>query len=537
MEQARGISLADRRVVRVLVSPWWYWVALGYLAVSWLRPALVERSSPLSRVCEVVVLLVCVLRFLVPAARLPGSTLARGWATLAVQWLALAVFRGAGYSMSGVSGWSSALLALAVFAPSLVFLAASFAVLPFAYRQRGSVVLDWLAVSAGLTIAITVVLRLVAPATTLLDGLFIGGDLSTLYALVLIRRQQPARWSQLFSALSLGIAAIALADAIWVLARSQPSIIGNTGAVYAVAWLVFSRAALVLPAASPAPDLRRLQVEAPLYHLLPYVLLVAGVIMALALDETAVAGVLLALLLVRIGVEISESQALGRRLDSARAEAEALRELIRSSLHDLRSPLDGAVGVLAILEDQPESPHRARLLTLLHAQIDDISDQMIDLLDAARAAGPPSIQIQPIDLAPIVQAEIERARRIAGYRGQELTIEASLPDEPLRALGSARQIGRVLANLLKNAVEHGGPHVTVGLERDADTVRLIVSDDGPGYPAALVAGAWAAGWSTRADGFGLGLVGVAANLALLNGRLELANGSGARATVALPRAA
>lgn len=536
MEKVRGIWLADRRVVRALESRWWYWIALAYLAVGWLRPALVERSSPISRVCEVAVLLVCVLRFLVPAARLPGSTLARGWATLGVQWLALAVFRGAGYSVAGVTGWTSALLALVVYAPSLIFLVASFAVLPFAYRRRGSVVLDWLAVSAGLTIAITIVLRLVAPATTLLDGLFVGGDLSTLYALTLIRRQQPARWGQLFSALSVGIAAIALADTTWVLARSQPSIIGNTGALYTVAWLVFSRAALVLPAESPAPDPRRLQIEVPLYHLLPYVLLVAGVIMALALDETAVAGVLLALLLVRIGVEIGESQALGRRLDSARAEAEALRELIRSSLHDLRSPLDGAVGVLAILEEQPDSPQRARLQTLLHAQIDDISDQMTDLLDAARASGLPAIQIQPVELGPIIEAEIERARRIAGYRGQPLSITVDLPAEPVRALGSPRQIGRVLANLLKNAVEHGGPAILVGLECDDATVRLSVSDDGAGYPAALIAGAWTAGWSTRADGFGLGLVGVAANLALLNGRLELANRAGARATVSLPRA-
>jgi len=71
----------------------------------------------------------------------------------------------------------------------------------------------------------------------------------------------------------------------------------------------------------------------------------------------------------------------------------------------------------------------------------------------------------------------------------------------------------------------------VSVSRSRPTVTF-----GPGYPAALVAGAWTAGWSTRADGFGLGLVGVAANLALLNGRLELANGSGARATVLLPRA-
>ena len=33
MEQARGISLADRRVVRVLASPWWYWVGGGGMGV------------------------------------------------------------------------------------------------------------------------------------------------------------------------------------------------------------------------------------------------------------------------------------------------------------------------------------------------------------------------------------------------------------------------------------------------------------------------------------------------------------------------
>ncbi len=539
-----NLHIGPARLERILASRWWYLAALGYYLASVIWPELTLRSEFLSRACEVLVLLVCVGRFLLPSRQMPGSTLARGWQVLAVQWLLLALYRASGRSMADLYGWATVALSLVVYVPSLIVIIACFVVLPFGQRRRGSVLLDWLAVSGGLTVAVTVLLRLIVPQAALLDGVFVGGDLSTLYALLLIRRQQPARWSQLFAALAVGILAIALVDVAWVIHRATPLSL-TIGPLYTIAWLIFSRAALVVPDDSATPDPSRLELESTVYHLVPYLLLAGGLVIVLALDAQVLAVLLLVLLLLRIGVEISESRSLSLRLDdsrraehAARAEAEHLRELIRASIHDLRSPVDGGAGVLTLLEASPDAPQRVRLFGLLRAQLDDISDQMTDLLDVVRAeSAPPALQ--PVDLIPLIAAEIERARQIASYRQPRAgtaTITMLASADSLHVWGSPRQIGRVLANLLKNSLEHGGDQITVALELSSAEATLVVRDNGPGYPQRLVRTGLAPGWSGRADGYGFGLIGVAANLALLDGRIALSNAAGAHTAVTLRRA-
>ncbi len=538
-------AIFPARLDPILASRWWYLVALGYYLASVIRPELTLRSTALSRVCEVLVLLVCVGRFMLPSRQMPGATLARGWLVLAFQWLLLALYRAAGRSMAELYGWATVALSLVVYVPSLIVIIACFVVLPFGQRRRGSVLLDWLAVSGGLTVAVTVLLRLIAPEAALLDGLFVGGDLSTLYALLLIRRQQPTRWSQVFAALAVGILAIALVDVAWVIHRATALSVLTIGPLYTIAWLIFSRAALVTPADSATPDLSRLALESTIYQIAPYLLLAGGLVIVLALDEQLLAVMLLLLLLLRIGVEIGESRSLSLRLDdsrraehAARAEAEHLRELIRASIHDLRSPVDGGAGVLTLLAASPDSPRRGRLFDLLRTQLDDISDQMTDLLDAVRAGSAPP-PLQPVDLVPLIVAEIERARQIASYRQPRAgpaTITLLTSAESLKVWGSPRQIGRVLANLLKNALEHGGEQITVDLELSASEATLVVRDNGPGYPQRLVRSGLAPGWSGRAEGYGFGLIGVAANLALLDARITLSNAAGAHTAVTLRRA-
>jgi signal transduction histidine kinase len=48
--------------------------------------------------------------------------------------------------------------------------------------------------------------------------------------------------------------------------------------------------------------------------------------------------------------------------------------------------------------------------------------------------------------------------------------------------GDARLLGRLVRNLMQNAVRHGAPPVTATVSRDGDRVVLRVCDRGPGVP-------------------------------------------------------
>jgi signal transduction histidine kinase len=105
-----------------------------------------------------------------------------------------------------------------------------------------------------------------------------------------------------------------------------------------------------------------------------------------------------------------------------------------------------------------------------------------------------------------------------------------------------RRLERTLANLVQNAMRHGGRLVRVAVRAEpGPLVRIAVEDDGPGVPAALrtqVFERFARGDGRRetTGGVGLGLALAAQHIRLHRGRIwvEDRHGGGARFVVELP---
>jgi signal transduction histidine kinase len=97
-------------------------------------------------------------------------------------------------------------------------------------------------------------------------------------------------------------------------------------------------------------------------------------------------------------------------------------------------------------------------------------------------------------------------------------------------------IRSVVDNLLENAVEHNDaadPHVEVAVTVGAETVRLVVTDNGPGIPDQLKQSLFDPG----EDGFGGGLSLVYTLVTGYGGEVSVADAdpSGTRFVVELPR--
>ena len=108
--------------------------------------------------------------------------------------------------------------------------------------------------------------------------------------------------------------------------------------------------------------------------------------------------------------------------------------------------------------------------------------------------------------------------------------------------GDADALGRLLVNLLDNAVRHAASRVCVSVRDDGGWAVLTVTDDGPGIPAEDAERAF--GRFARLDdarsrageeGAGLGLAIVKSTAEAHGGSVSLADaGPGLRATVRLP---
>ncbi|UPW00423.1 PAS domain S-box protein [Halorussus gelatinilyticus] len=189
-----------------------------------------------------------------------------------------------------------------------------------------------------------------------------------------------------------------------------------------------------------------------------------------------------------IYVDISEQKERERQL--AR-QNERLEEFASVVSHDLRNPLNVALGRFDLLEDECDSDH----LAPIGRSLDRMDGLVEDLLKLARQ-GLVVDDPEPVSLSDAVEEAWETAD----------TAEASLrlADDAVVEADDAR-FRELLENLFRNAVEHGdvGTAVEVGLLDDGQ--GFYVADDGPGIPEAEREQVFDHGFTTDEDGTGFGL--------------------------------
>jgi len=185
---------------------------------------------------------------------------------------------------------------------------------------------------------------------------------------------------------------------------------------------------------------------------------------------------------------LEELAALARERDRMQAEmveAEALRRsdelktaLLRSISHDLRTPLTSMIASGAALGSATlTAEERAELSAAIVAEGERLSRLVENLLDMSRLeAGKAEPHREPVDLAEVLDGAREATAR---PRAVTLAVDRDLP----LVAADAAQLERAFANLLENAVRHGGGRPVLVKSRligDKITVRVI--DQGPGIP-------------------------------------------------------
>jgi signal transduction histidine kinase len=106
-----------------------------------------------------------------------------------------------------------------------------------------------------------------------------------------------------------------------------------------------------------------------------------------------------------------------------------------------------------------------------------------------------------VDVARLLADAAPVWRALAEARGARLAVEPS----PAVVAGDPLRLAQAFANLVTNAIEHGGGHVRVTSCTADGRVRIEVADDGPGLPAPLAQLIAAARGRRSARGHGLAI--------------------------------
>jgi two-component system sensor histidine kinase KdpD len=197
-------------------------------------------------------------------------------------------------------------------------------------------------------------------------------------------------------------------------------------------------------------------------------------------------------------------------LESERARgleaSDRLKAAVLSSLsHELKSPIASLrAGLTALMSPGAGlPPDQTELLHDLDRQADRLDDMVGDMLALSRLEAGVALDLEPHGFADLVGSALRQLR--GELKDSRVTVDVSGDLPPVEV--DELQVGRVLVNLLENALEWtpiGGGVSVAAAVRD-DHLEAWVENDGPPIPPTDLDRIFDTFWTRRARGSGLGL--------------------------------
>jgi PAS domain S-box-containing protein len=235
-------------------------------------------------------------------------------------------------------------------------------------------------------------------------------------------------------------------------------------------------------------------------------------------------------------------------MTAAEAANRAKSDFLATMSHEMRTPLNGVLGMARILEGQEADPDRQAMLRIIRESGEHLLAVINDILDLAKIeAGRLVLDARPLKLCCLVERVLAVHRLQAGEKGIALRVNCiGAPEDTIR-LGDEQRLAQILHNIVGNAVkftEQGEVVLTVDASA-TDRLVFEIADTGPGMPREELERVFEeftqgqGGIARRHGGTGLGLTIVRRLARLMGGDVRLSSASGqglvARIDLHLPR--
>ena len=191
-----------------------------------------------------------------------------------------------------------------------------------------------------------------------------------------------------------------------------------------------------------------------------------------------------------VSLRVEQERLLLRAKEEAEEVSRAKSAFLATMSHELRTPLNAIIGFAEMIHDEVMgplgSPRNKYYATDIRVSGELLLDLINSILDLARIeAGTLDDELQPIDLAESVRLALQIMQGSAVAAG--LTIEATLPGEPLIIEGNVSRLRQIAVNLLSNAIKFtpsgGVIRVRVTVESVSQVGLLEIKDTGIGISA------------------------------------------------------
>jgi PAS domain S-box-containing protein len=185
-----------------------------------------------------------------------------------------------------------------------------------------------------------------------------------------------------------------------------------------------------------------------------------------------------------------DRDALALAKEAAEAANRAKSEFLAMISHEIRTPINGIMGMLDLTLDTSLGDEQRDQLGMARSAIDGLRAILDDVLDFSKIeAGRMQLEHAPFSLGQVIDQVVRTVSLRAKRKGLEVLVE-DLTGIPDRLMGDASRLSQVLLNLVSNAVkftDQGTIRIGAATHRLVDQrVRLhaFVADTGPGIPEA-----------------------------------------------------
>ena len=166
------------------------------------------------------------------------------------------------------------------------------------------------------------------------------------------------------------------------------------------------------------------------------------------------------------------------------------KDFVANASHELRTPLAIINGYLENLIDDDlldDKELSRRFLKVMRKHTERISRIVEDMLVISRleSGEAAALKVKPFRIRSCVSDVLERLESV--IHNQQATIKIDMPDLDFTFAGDRFYWTQVLFNLVENALKQNprpGLTVTLGCNRDDESTRIWVADDGVGIPSA-----------------------------------------------------
>ncbi len=245
-----------------------------------------------------------------------------------------------------------------------------------------------------------------------------------------------------------------------------------------------------------------------------------------------------------------QEQVIMELLERVRQANSAKSEFLSHMSHDLRTPINGILGTLAMMEKGQEDPERqSACREKIRVSTEHLLSLVNDILQISKLeSGRPAAVEEPFDLC----ASLDDCIMILSYQAQEKGIQLVLEKTELehtRVIGNPLHLKQILMNVIDNALKYNRPHGSVFVrvsekacqDKTAD-YQFVVEDTGIGIGEDFKKHIFEPftqehqGARTNYNGVGLGMSIVKKLVEQMKGTVEIDSqlGKGSEVRVTLP---